>query len=411
MQCAILIGGRGTRLGELVQDCPKPMLPVAGRPFVEYLIENLARFGFEEILLLSGYRSDVVRSHFEKQPDLVRRFALRIRVVEEPKTLGTAGALRHARNLLAPELLLINGDSLFDFNILDLCTFPTSEPWLARMALRHVPDGSRYGVVNLASSDTVSEMRERGSAGPALINGGAYWLRREIVDAIPAGESSLERAIFPDLASRGLLRGKVYNGFFLDIGVPEDFQASHTLMGTRRRPAMFFDRDGVLNHDDGYTHRSADFRWNEGAIAAIRQVNDRGWYAFVVTNQSGVARGFYGEEDVVQLHQWMNQQLRLQGAHIDDFRYCPYHIEGTVPRYAIASDWRKPNPGMVLDLLKAWPVDATSSVLIGDKDADMEAAQRAGVAARLYNGENLAALVQEELDRRGASTVSEHDSR
>jgi D,D-heptose 1,7-bisphosphate phosphatase len=397
MQCAILIGGRGTRLGELVQNSPKPMLPVAGRPFLAYLIENLARFGFEEFLLLSGYRSEVVQSFLEGRPEIAERFRLRIRVVAEPEARGTAGALHHARDLLAPEFLLINGDSIFDFNVLDLMTCPMPEPWLARMALRHVPDGSRYGVVSLASSHTVTEMSERGSAGPAVINGGVYWLRREIVDAIPAGECSLERTIFPAIARRGLLRGKVYDGFFLDIGVPEDFHASHALMGARRRPAVFFDRDGVLNHDDGYTHRSADFSWNEGAIAAIRLVNDCGWYAFVVTNQSGVARGFYSEEDVVRLHQWMNQQLRPMGAHIDDFRYCPYHSEGTVMRYAMASDWRKPGPGMVLDLIKAWPVDPANSVLIGDKDIDMEAARRAGVRGRLYPGGDLAALVQEEL--------------
>ena len=96
----------------------------------------------------------------------------------------------------------------------------------------------------------------------------------------------------------------------------------------------------------------------------------------------------------------MNLQLRPMGAHIDDFRYCPYHPDGTVARYAKASDWRKPNPGMVLDLIKAWPIDVANSVLIGDKDIDMEAAQRAGVASRLYQGGNLAALVREELDRR-----------
>jgi D,D-heptose 1,7-bisphosphate phosphatase len=388
------------------------MLTVAGRPFVEYLVENLARFGFEDFLLLSGYRSEVVLSYFQDQPEVARRFNLRIRVITEPEPLGTAGAVRYAGHLLAPEFLLINGDSFFDFNVLDLSTFPAAEPWLARMALRHVPDASRYGVVNLANSGSVLEMKERPrSAGPALVNGGVYWLRGEIVEAIPAGETSLERTLFPTLAGKGLLRGKVYDGFFLDIGVPEDFQASQSLMASRRRPAVFFDRDGVLNHDNGYTHRPADFRWNEGATAAIRFVNDRGWYAFVVTNQAGVARGFYGEEEVTRLHHWMNDELRSIGAHIDDFRYCPYHPDGTVARYAKASDWRKPNCGMLLDLIKTWPVDVARSVLIGDKDIDMDAAQRAGLAGRLYQGGDLAALVQEELARDEGAIIPKRDNK
>ena len=404
MQCAILIGGMGTRLGDLVQNCPKPMLPVAGRPFVVHLIENLARFGFDDFRLLSGYRSDVVQAYFDSAPDVVHRLGVTVRVVTEPEPLGTAGALRHAYAQLAPEFLLLNGDSYFDFNVLDLASWPVAGPWLARMALRQVPDASRYGVVSLNAGDAVTAMNERPSApGPGLINGGVYWLRRDILASIPPGESSLERTVFPALAQQGLLRGRIYDGFFLDIGIPEDYRASQSLMAERRRPAVFFDRDGVLNHDDGYTHRPEDFHWNDGAIQAIRQVNDRGWYAFVVTNQSGVARGFYAEEDVVRLHRWMNEQLRLHGAHIDDFRYCPDHPDGTVPRYAKVSDWRKPAPGMLLDLIKTWPIDVAASVLIGDKDIDIEAAERAGLAGRLYRGGDLAVLVRQELERRTAS--------
>src|SRR5262249_43008423 len=101
-----------------------------------------------------------------------------------------------------------------------------------------------------------------------------------------------------------------------------------------RRPAAFLDRDGVLNVDHGYVYRAQDFVWIPGAIKAIKRLNDAGFLVIVVTNQSGVARGLYHEDDIRMLHQWINEALRPEGAHIDAFYYCPHHPEGTVPGYA-----------------------------------------------------------------------------
>jgi D-glycero-D-manno-heptose 1,7-bisphosphate phosphatase len=402
MQCAILIGGKGTRLGSLAHERPKPMLGVAGRPFVDYLIENLARFGFKDFILLAGHRGEVVQSYFAAPPDFVTRRGLTVSVVVEPRALGTGGALRHAADRLAPEFLLVNGDSFFDINVLDLPIFPARGRWLARMALRHVADASRFGVIRLATDGLIAEMKPRPErGGEALINGGVYWMRREVVARIPDGECSLESQIFPALAADGLLRGKVYDGFFLDIGVPDEFARAQDIMkDALRRPAVFLDRDGVLNHDDGYTHRPDQFRWNDGAREAVKLINDAGCLAFVVTNQAGVARGFYGEDDVRALHAWMNEDLRAIGAHIDDFRYCPHHPEGVVGRYAVECAWRKPGAGMLKDLLRHWAVDIARSFLVGDKDTDMTAATAAGVAGYLYRGGNLAAVVSAEMKRR-----------
>ena len=146
-----------------------------------------------------------------------------------------------------------------------------------------------------------------------------------------------------------------------------------------RRPAVFFDRDGVLNVDHGYTHDIAQFQWTPGAREAVRLANDRGFYVFMVTNQSGVARGFYAEEDVRRLHAHMQKELGEIGAHIDDFRFCPHHPHATVAAYARDCGWRKPRPGMILDLLAHWPVDVERSLLIGDQDSDLAAAAAAGV--------------------------------
>src|SRR5205085_10497003 len=120
--------------------------------------------------------------------------------------------------------------------------------------------------------------------------------------------------------------------------------------------------------------------------AAVKRVNDAGRYAFLVTNQSGIARGYYSVSDMHAFHAHMQQQLRAAGAHFDDIRYCPYHPDGTVARYARGSDCRKPAPGMLLDLLSSWPIDRAKSLVVGNTDDDMRAAQAAGLRGVLSGG-------------------------
>ncbi|WP_122402314.1 D-glycero-alpha-D-manno-heptose-1,7-bisphosphate 7-phosphatase [Bradyrhizobium vignae] len=156
-----------------------------------------------------------------------------------------------------------------------------------------------------------------------------------------------------------------------------------------RRPAVFFDRDGVLNVDTEYAFEIGKFVWINGAIEAVKAVNDAGYFAFIITNQSGVARGLFEEKDVHLLHQWMASQLAEHGAHIDAFEYCPFHPDGAVERYRFASNRRKPKPGMILDLLNRFPVDASKSFVVGDKPSDVEAARAAGLPGYLFQGGNL----------------------
>jgi D-glycero-D-manno-heptose 1,7-bisphosphate phosphatase len=155
------------------------------------------------------------------------------------------------------------------------------------------------------------------------------------------------------------------------------------------KPGLFLDRDGVLNVDIPYLFKPEEFQWMPGAIETVRIANTRGWYVFVVTNQSGVARGKYGIREVEALHAFMQHELKAQGAHIDDFRYCPYLKEGVVPEYAMDSNWRKPAPGMILDIFEKWPVDRTQSLMIGDRDNDVHAARNAGIKGLLFTGGRL----------------------
>ena len=158
--------------------------------------------------------------------------------------------------------------------------------------------------------------------------------------------------------------------------------------------AIFFDRDGTLNVDVHYLHEPEKFVWIEGAIDAIRRANEHGYLVIVVTNQSGIARGYYDEAAVHRLHDWMNAELRKHGAHIDAFYYCPHHIEGKLPAYAKSCDCRKPAPGMLLRALREHDVDPAASWVFGDAASDVAAAENAGVKGVRYMGGSLLAAVK-----------------
>ena len=146
-----------------------------------------------------------------------------------------------------------------------------------------------------------------------------------------------------------------------------------------------------------YLHDPKDFAWTEDAREAIKYVNDAGYLAIVITNQSGVARGYYPESDILRIHDHMNADLQKIGAHIDALYYCPHHPQGSVPAYTCDCDCRKPKPGLVLRAIEEHAIDPKRSVLIGDGDRDVECAERAGVRGIKYEGGSLLEVVKRAL--------------
>jgi dTDP-glucose pyrophosphorylase/histidinol phosphatase-like enzyme len=384
----ILAGGKGTRLGAITQTIPKPMLPIAGdRPFLDYLLEMIERHGYHDILLLGGYLGDVLEAAYDGR----RIGNATIRVLREPAPLGTAGALTIARESLDPRFLMMNGDAFFDVNLRALERASQQNGAMATLALRTVADAARYGRVIEEHGSVVAFLeKDLSRPGPGVINGGIYVLKREILDLIQELPCSLEQDIFPTLVERGQIRGREFDGYFLDIGLPETLERGHLeLPSIRVRPAAFLDRNALIQFSD---QNPEGFQWISGAIAAIRELNDRGYYVFV-GDPSGGAQGTRVADNAFRLNAAMEQRLAAEGAHVDRFYSEPAYPTDTSSADAIAAGTTKPVSSLVFDATHEWPIVRERSFFVGASGDDMEAARAAGISAHAIPQGDLASLV------------------
>ena len=363
-QAVILCGGKGTRLGSLTAETPKPLLPVGDRPFIEHLIQEVTRYGISEIILLTGHLGE----QFDRYNGTTINHA-QIRVHREETPLGTWGGVVQACELLDPWFLLMNGDSWLDY---DLTSMLLKQPDTMHMLGRYVSPADRYETLEV-NKENVKAIVPRGQATGGFINSGIYVVNREVVKISAPGHSSLEQYLLPWLAETGTLTVDLCqsNTFFIDIGVPEDYERAQVdLIAQRTRPALFVDRDNTLTYDrEGYTHHPDDMEFKPGAMELIHLANRMGWYVFVVTNQGGVTKGVYEEHYILDFHRKMQYTLAEFGAHIDGLEY---EIE-------LVSRRRKPRPGMIEALIASWPIELGPSFMVGDKLADREAGIAAGI--------------------------------
>lgn len=237
LQAVILAGGKGARLGDLTRVVPKPVLPIAGKPFLEYLIWNMARQGVTDIVLSVGYQADKIRNVIGDGA----RLGVAVRYAVEEKPLGTGGALGIARKHLdvSEPCYVLNGDTLFDVDLERLKnTVLHSHPdALVGIAVKRMADASRYGSVAVYEG-VVKRFGEKYAAGPGLINGGVYFLLPEVLGALPSGPSSLEYGFFPRLIENNTVIAFEDNGFFLDIGVPADLAQAEKALPLWLRAAV-----------------------------------------------------------------------------------------------------------------------------------------------------------------------------
>ena len=344
-QCVVRVGDAARRV-------------VDGRSVLWWVLREFSRFGVTDFLLLTDrLPADVLMDVPGSLPHPVR-----ISLSTPAAGSGTGGALFGIRAQLQDRFLLYDGGTLFDRNLSRLLADAACDPPTVVGRFLRAPDRTA-------------------TAGP-MANTDVAVFRSTLLDQLRP-VCALEADVLPDLVARGAM------GITPAGPVPNEV----TPVRLRRR-ALFLDRDGVLNVDHGYVGCNDRFEWVDGALDAIRYATDAGWHVFVVTNQSGVARGLFSEADVLVLLDWIADEARRAGGTIDDVRYCPFHPDGTLPAYRRAHPWRKPMPGMLLDLMRAWELDPQRSLMVGDQPTDMAAAAAAGFDGHLFGGGNLLAFLR-----------------
>lgn len=378
MEAIILAGGFGTRLRHLVPDVPKPMAPVDGRPFLRYILDDLIQKGVTRVVLAVGYLKEIIIDYFGNS---YRGIEIIYSIEDTP--LLTGGAVKKAlEKCIADTVFVVNGDTYFDVELSGMKSFKKRSGVKCVIAATYMYDFSRYGTLNLDKNSIILSFEEKKQLEKGIINGGIYLLDRNYLDDVDKDIFSLEKEVFESRVKKHEFAAFISNGYFIDIGIPEDykkaqddFKDKHPLM-----KAVFFDRDGTLNVDTRYLHKKEDMILVEGMPEFVKKWNDWGYKVIVVTNQSGIARGLYSIEHMKGLHQYMNEKLSEFGAHIDAFYFCPHH-----PDFTGKCDCRKPASGMIEAAIREFDLKPEYCLLFGDSETDIIAAENVGVKGILVS--------------------------
>lgn len=225
-EAVILAGGFGTRLRSVVSDVPKPLAPVAGRPFLAYVLDALVRQGYGHAVLATGYMHEKVEECFGNAYR-----GMKISYARELTPLGTGGAIVNAlQHCTADSVTVLNGDTLFLADLGQLEHYADSKGTQLAIVLRAVPDAGRYGAVETAADGRITAFREKDpSAGAGNINGGIYRLQRRLLDGYAVGQQfSFEKEVMQQRYATEAFYAYADGAYFIDIGVPEDYQCAQT---------------------------------------------------------------------------------------------------------------------------------------------------------------------------------------
>ena len=366
-QAVILSGGFGTRLAHVVSDVPKPMAPIKDKPFLEYIIEQLQKQGFDNFVFLTGYKSEIIENYFKHLSGT--------RFVKEETALGTGGAILNAFEYLNDDFFVINGDTFFDIDFSLLENFGQNYP--CTLALRYTNNIERYGFVDINDDFQVTSFVEKGHLPQdridGFINGGIYHIKKAVLNKYKSkfrnNFISLETEISPKLLRENQLYGLPLGGCFIDIGIPDDYYRAQDLIPNwlkkEAKPALFIDKDGTLIVNTEYPH-GKDFKIINETIGIVRKYSGKNYYVIMVTNQAGIAKNKFNLEEMQEGFEGIKEFYKTQGIEFDDIEFCPYHKDGVIKEYSCYSLLRKPNPGMILKACEKLKIDLKNSIMVGD---------------------------------------------
>jgi mannose-1-phosphate guanylyltransferase len=405
----LLAGGLGTRLRPLTETIPKCLVPIAGRPLLDYWVEGLARAGIAEARINTHAHAERVRDYIESV-----NASGRLHLVEtyEPELLGSAGTVAANAELAdgAESVVILYADNLSDIDLRPLVAYHRRHGDPLTMVLFRTPNPRACGIVELdAQSRIVSFVEKPEQPKSDLANAGLYVLDAAAYRAIAAMRAfDLGFDVLPQLVGR--MRGWVWGGYFRDIGTHEALErarhdaavvfpeAAQTGRGAGAgagagagRPAVFLDRDGTLIEHVPYLSDPALVRLLPGAAEALVRLRRAGFACVLVTNQSAIGRGMLTVERLEEIHTELDRQLAAQGATLDAVYYCPVAPDGD-DRTLVECPDRKPGPGMLLRAAAERQLDLAASWMVGDLISDVLAGLNAGCRSILvHSGQTTAA--------------------
>jgi D-glycero-alpha-D-manno-heptose 1-phosphate guanylyltransferase len=385
MEAIILAGGLGTRLRSELSEIPKSMALIGSRPFLEYQMDHLLANGISRFILSVGYKSEHIRNHFSDQYKNCE-----ITYAIEETLLGTGGAIKNAMQFVAGDHVVIaNGDSLFFSDLQAQNRIHLANEADVTLALKPMQKFDRYGTILIDGNGKISSFSEKQFTGEGLINGGLYIFNVSSFRCLDLPDMfSIEKDFFKTKANQLNFFGVISKGYFLDIGIPEDFKRAQYEISMfpkiDKSWTVFLDRDGVINSklDKDYVKSLNDFEIIPGALDSIVSLSNLFGRLIIVTNQQGIGKGVMTEEDLDQIHSFLLEEVRKMGGNIDAIYHAPQLEEEGSPM-------RKPGIGMALQAKKDFPeIDFTRSIIIGDSKIDIEFGKRTKMISILINDES-----------------------
>ena len=363
LDLVILAGGKGSRIKSLLKKKPKPMAIFNKKPFLEYIIQSYSKYHFKNIFVLAGYKSGEIFSKFENK----HYNCTSITCLKEKKPMGTAGALNILKKKRINDFILINGDTFLEVNLNKLVKSCSENSYGSLTLIKNKSYKSNKKLVSMGIKNNKIIYQKKNN----FMNGGVYFFKKKILKFIKNKNTSLEDQLLPGLIKKRKISGLVVKNFFLDIGTPKNFnRAKNLLLKNCTKPAAFLDRDGVINYDTGYVHKIKDFKFRPGVIAGLKFLRNKNYYVFIVTNQAGIGRGIYNENQFYELQNNLKEKLQKKDIFFDDINFCPYHPDAKIKKYRKITDLRKPGNLMIKQIENKWHIKRKKSFMIGDKISD-----------------------------------------